>query len=221
VPLNDSVENMMEKALEGLSPYPLYYHEAATIQSQYGNSLEIFSDRDQADYIYLRDAILNANGFSYRKSRQYISGLMSNYNIIVEPMDKWNRQYLDRFLADWLQHRDIGAFLDSKECSAAFELVSRGLLKGFCVVINGRLEAIMIYDWSVRNVTVALFLKANRAVRGLTDFCYRALCQRTPEKEFVNLCQDLGIPGLRTKKLRMEPCELLAKYQLRLTCRKL
>lgn len=57
-------------------------------------------------------------------------------------------------------------------------------------------------------------------LKGNLDFRYiwRALLRElartvAPRAEFLNLEEDLGLPGLRENKLSYQPCALLARYQ--------
>lgn len=196
----------------GFALYPLSCDQARAIVEGPGpRRLSSFTDRDQADYLYLRTALVEQVGHKRKKVRQYVRGLCRTYDVGVEPIVGANLPAARDCLQRWADERADASTADVDECREGLDLAAHGHLDGLAFVIDGRTEAIALVDDSIADTTVVLFLKASRRHRGLADYGLRAIADRYPQKTFVNTCQDLGIPGLRRKKLTLGPAQLVHK----------
>ena len=61
-----------------------------------------------------------------------------------------------------------------------------------------------------------LFQKNAKKLRGLTYWLNRQTAMLHPEAEYLNLGEDIGLPGLRTDKSLLRPCAMLRKYTVRM-----
>lgn len=174
--------------------------------------LKAFQHRDQSDYIYSRTEFLQASGKKYQKHRYHINKTQRNYNVLPELISESNVTGVRQCLYFWKKQFNLGFEMDYSECLEGIDMVLEGILKGYCIFLNGKVESFIIYDDSLLDMSVALFQKTNHNFQGLTDYCYKVYCENDTTSTYFNLCQDLGIPGLRRKKLMMHPITILDKY---------
>ncbi|MFC0878051.1 phosphatidylglycerol lysyltransferase domain-containing protein [Saccharicrinis sp. FJH2] len=197
----------------GFGIQPLDKTQAQAIVNEYDKlSLNVFQHRDQSDYIYCRKDFLRAYGKKYQKQRYHINKLLREYDIQCEPISESNVNFVRACLELWVKQINNGFLLDYYECLEGIDMVLEGILKGYCVYLNGKVESFIIYDDSLNKMSVALFQKSNHNYQGLTDYCYKVYCENDTKSTYFNLCQDLGILGLRNKKLMMHPFDMLDKY---------
>ncbi|MFB6317275.1 phosphatidylglycerol lysyltransferase domain-containing protein [Saccharicrinis sp. FJH54] len=217
IPLNldpDFISSYAHDILNnGFGLYPLSKYQVEDLLKNISEAnLKVYQHRDQSDYLYRKEDFLNASGKKYEKQRYYVNKLQRDYNVTFKSLSEINVSDVNACLEIWKKQVDTGYIMDYHECVEGIDMVLEGLLKGYCIYLNGKLESFIIYDDTLSDMSVALFQKSNHNYQGLTDYCYRIYCEHDITSIYFNLCQDLGIPGLRKKKLLMHPVAILDKY---------
>ena len=89
-------------------------------------------------------------------------------------------------------------------------------LFGILVYIAGRPEAFMLGDISAKGSAVLHFAKANKAVRGLSDFAFYSWSTDAvpPDCTEVNFMQDCGVESLGRFKRSLGPSHFVEKARL-------
>ena len=104
-----------------------------------------------------------------------------------------------------LEHRKIALDLDH------FEALG---LEGILLRIAGDVQGYAYGSLLPGGAFDVMVLKGNLDFRYIWRALLRELARTVaPRAEYLNLEEDLGLPGLRENKLSYQPCELLERYQ--------
>ncbi len=186
----------------------------------FGDLLYLEEDRDQWDYIYLVEELveLKGNRFHRKKNllRQFERGYQYRY---VRLEEGWLEEAVN-FQADWCFFKDC----DNKE---VLQLENKVILDVFDnwyalenligggLVVDGELVAYSVAEPLDQETLVIHFEKGCPRYKGV----YQAINNIFLKKEassfrYVNREQDLGDRGLRRAKLSYHPCCFLKKYRI-------
>lgn len=168
-------------------------------------------ERAQSDYLYCAQSLRALGPRLGAKVRQYQRMLERNHAITWRIAGSKDAGACHDILHSWAEGREED---DYEACDIAIKEALSGWGRLVIVEIDGSPKAFAIYETVSPNTTIALFLKYRDSIRGLSDYALRAICHAEPESLFLNTCQDLGIPGLRRKKMAMKPLALLNKHLL-------
>lgn len=203
-----------EHLRRGFMVGPMHEEDAAEIELRLGRALHRTIDRADSDYIYSSAALVALQGPDYSKSRQYVRRLRRE-GVQALPFRPTDCEAAMHLLVRWrAQHPDSAGQLDVKETELAIELAQNGALQGVGLWRDGAMLAFLLCDVSIDDTVVALIMKTDRSIQGLSEFCYQSFLREWPDKSYVNTCQDLGIPGLRSRKLAMRPLKIQQKVYL-------
>lgn len=185
---------------------------------------EFSSDRNFADYLYRTETIAAYEGPALAKKRRETNKFFQLYGrdasfepIALDKMDElrayqqvWfetsRRRGTDEHPLE-LEHRKILLDLD------CFQELG---LEGILLRINGKVEGYAYGSVLPGGAFDVMVLKGNLDYR----FVWRALLRELArfcvgKATYLNLEEDLGLPGLRENKMSYQPCTLMEKYQAR------
>lgn len=168
-------------------------------------------ERAQSDYLYCAQSLRALGPRIGAKVRQYQRMLERNHAITWRIAGREDAGACHEILDSWAAEREED---DYEACAIAIKEALSGWGRLVIIEIDGSPKAFAIYETVSPNTTIALFLKYRDSIRGLSDYALRAICHAEPDSLFLNTCQDLGILGLRRKKMAMRPLALLNKYLL-------
>lgn len=182
--------------------------------------LEIIEDRDNFDYLYLREELAELPGNRFHKKKNRLNYFTMRHNFTVEP---YTEKYLEgslRLLEEWRRVRmEIENVSISFETAAAEEaLKMTGLLGlgGLVVLVDGAVKAFVLGEKLNNDTSVCHFEKADPFLEGLYQLADREFNRLLfTECTYVNREQDLGEPNLRQSKLSYHPAELIKKFLVR------
>jgi hypothetical protein len=178
-------------------------------------------DRDNFDYILDVAEQIAAEGAAFRETRRKRrSYLRSHPNASVDcrPLDDVAAELLYGVFDSWASHRsadEAGEIADER--LALGRLLARGDLDR-CLVASlydgTEYAGFEIAEMQPDGTAVTHFMKTSVRVNGAGDLLAEALGRALGERgvRLNNIEQDLGVPGLRQRKLMGKPAFLLEKY---------
>lgn len=217
----DDVRTLMREAqaegrrlhLVGLSP-----KEKEQLEADLPGAFEFSSDRNFADYLYLTKTIAAYEGPGLAKKRRETNKFFQLYGseasfepIALDHMDElrayqqvWfetsRRRGTDEHPLE-LEHRKI--LLDMNH----FEELD---LEGILLRIGGTVEGYAYGSVLPGGAFDVMVLKGNLDFRFVWRALLRELARYCVDKAtYLNLEEDLGLPGLRENKLSYQPCALM------------
>ena len=174
----------------------------------------ICEDRNNFDYIYLREDLATLRGKKYHKKRNQVNAFVNNYSYEERPLGKDNIDDAFHVLNSWREHRDDdGDYEASKE---ALELKDFLGLNGYMVYVDGRPAAYTMGEGIAKNTTYVIHVeKAIGHYKGIYQFINQAYASVLPKNfHYINREQDLGNEGLRQAKMTYRPSGFIKKYRV-------
>lgn len=199
----------------------------ADIAKQDMGALEITEDPDNFDYIFSLESLAKLEGAHYKNGRNlYHSFMKSHPNNQIDVLDINSQKVktlLSNIYSKWLLNKtaldkdgveketELTAFNRLLRDSEHFEVVCLGLK------VIDEYVAFTISEPINKGFVMAAFAKADINYRGSFQFIgqKRAEYFYNLGYKFLNLEQDLGIPGLRQAKRSWNPVGYLKKYMIK------
>ena len=178
-------------------------------------------DRDQSDYIYLTEDLIQLKGGKYHRKRNHIKQFKEKYPYQYIPLtSEWIPECL-RLGTEWcdLRHCEAipGLANESLAIKEAFTHFEELKVKGGAILINGKVEAFTLGEPLNQETVVIHIEKANPAFEGLYPLINQAFLEKEwPRYLYVNREQDLGEEGLRKAKESYFPHHMVNKYTITL-----
>lgn len=178
--------------------------------------------RDEFDYIYLSENLINLRGKKFHAKRNHISRFMRSYpDWKYENIDAGNVIDCINTASGWLEKalaeadEDEQAELCLENSAIALALRHRdelGIIGGL-LRVDGKVVAMTLGEPINSRVFVTHFEKADTNYDGAYAMINNQFAaNRLAEYEYINREEDLGIEGLRKAKLSYNPDILLDKY---------
>jgi len=182
--------------------------------------MEIVEDRDNFDYLYLRQELAELVGNRFHKKKNRVNYFTGRYGHVVE---LYGRNHLAGALAlldEWFRVRgEMESPSIAQEVAAtreALELADSLGLTGVVVLVEGGVKAFALGERLNETTSVCHFEKSDPFLEGVSQLVDREFNRLLfTDCTFVNREQDLGEPGLRSAKLSYHPVELVRKFRVR------
>lgn len=207
----------LERSLQLLPP-----EAARALDSTPG--LRVTASPDNDDYILSTAEWSALASKHYRNRRNVISRLRRESAPTVAPLDAGDpeaqRAMLDLF-GRWATQRGIAGTSEAVNQALALQRVSSlprpGDLLSLGVWIDGGLAAFSINEPLSRGYAMGHFWKTDQRWPGAYTFLLHetARALRAIGCDYLNVMQDLGVPGLRTAKSLCRPDHFLSKFDVR------
>jgi hypothetical protein len=176
-------------------------------------------DRNQCDYVYLTQDLIELKGRKYHRKRNHIKQFQGKYSYQYTSLTpEWVSECL-QMEAKWcdLRHCEAipGLFNESLAVKEAFTHYKELGVKGAVILIDGRVEAFTLGDPLNPETVVIHIEKANPAYEGLYPTINQAFLEHQwSGYAYVNREQDLGEEGLRKAKESYFPHHMVNKYTI-------
>lgn len=179
-----------------------------------GLGYNVCEDRDNFDYLYLREDLATLKGKKYHKKRNQINAFLNNYSYEERPLCNDNVDDAFAVLEKWREGReDEGDYKESKE---ALELKDFLELNGYMIYVDGKPAAYTMGEGISKKSTYVIHIeKALGEYKGIYQFINRAYAAVLPKcYKYINREQDLGDEGLRQAKMTYRPAGFIKKYRV-------
>ncbi len=190
----------------------------------YGDEVTVIHERDDDDYIYLREELAELKGRKYHQKKNHLNYFLRTYNWTYEEITPDNveevRDFLMRINEDKLEElpeewRTI-LQLESQAIQVLLEFVGTGQLFTGLIRVDGQIQAAAIGEYSCPISKEAVLVhveKANPEIRGIYQAINWEFCRHLPEHViYVNREEDMGMENLRQTKLSYKPVRMAEKF---------
>lgn len=172
-------------------------------------------DRDNFDYLYDRQSMVDLAGKKLQKKRNQVNGFLNTYpNHELHQLDSANTADARLVLDEWVVGKDAaGEYAASLE---ALEYRERLGLKGAVLYVDGEpVGYTMGETYCGGRMHVIHIEKARPGFHGAYQFLNQAWASTLPTTvELINREQDLGDLGLRQAKMTYRPVGFVKKYRV-------
>ncbi|MFA9397104.1 MAG: DUF2156 domain-containing protein [Clostridiaceae bacterium] len=184
----------------------------------YKDKYEIEKDRDNFDYIYESNKLINLSGKKLHKKKNHYNNFIKTYNFRWEPLSKDIVKECITTARIWCREKNCKGFLREELYAIEDMLINMKDLNfvGIVVYIDDTLSAFTIGEKVNENMAIIHIEKANPNIRGLYAFINKTFVENYfLDTLYINREQDLGLEGLRTSKLSYTPYKLEPKYKVK------
>lgn len=181
---------------------------------------EIASDRDQWDYVYRVQDLIELRGNRYHKKRNHLEQFAKQHQFTYRPLTAELAPACIELQDQWCdeKHCDLVATLRSENRAVKESLqqyVPLGITGG-CIEVDGRIEAFALGELLNPETVVIHIEKANAAFHGLYQVVNQQYLENSwPHLPYVNREQDMGVTGLRKAKESYHPHHMVEKFVVR------
>ncbi|KPJ60433.1 MAG: hypothetical protein AMJ46_06710 [Latescibacteria bacterium DG_63] len=181
--------------------------------------LLLASTRDQFDYVYRSEDLIELRGRKYHSKRNHISKFLRSYSFTYAPLNEEHLKSCVELSGIWCERHRCE---DDMNLSGEWEAVRQALMhfseleiQGGVILIKGKVEAFALGELLNDETAVVHVEKANALIPGLyalinqqfIEHCWRSV-------SYINREQDLGEPGLRQAKLSYSPHHFTEKFSI-------
>lgn len=193
------------------------------LKEAFGDDVDVRHERDDDDYIYLKEDLINLSGRKYHQKKNHLNYFLRNYEFVYEEatpqmvpeiMDyirSKNEYKLGETPKEWKEILE----LETEAIGELLTFVGKGLLSGI-IRINGKIEAVTLGEFAKTNSRETVLVhveKADDRIRGLYQAINNEFCRRLPQETiYVNREEDMGLENLRQTKLSYKPVKMGEKY---------
>ena len=220
--LKEAMDYMMEYARKEKFPFMIEFAVKSFIEDVkeiYGNQFIFERERDQDDYVYEKDMLMNLSGKKMQKRRNHYNNFVKEY-----PQHEYRSLDINRdfdtilsCLERWEGNKEASESLASEVYGILFLLSSNYLLdiKLGGIYINDELKAFIIAS-PLNHSTIQIHVeKADKDIRGLYPAIQKEFLEHEfPDFQYVNREEDMGLEGLRKSKLQLHPCHMVEKCRV-------
>ena len=175
------------------------------------------TDRDYADYLYLRTDLATLSGKKYQSKRNHVNKFKRTYNYEYTAITPDRIQECIDLEAEWCKANDCdqheGTGNERRALLYALHNFDELGLTGGILHVDGKIAA-FTFGMPINQETFGVHVeKANTQIDGAYAMINYEFSNHLPEQYiYVNREEDLGIEGLRKAKLSYQPTIVLAKY---------
>jgi hypothetical protein len=183
------------------------------------SAFDITEDRDQFDYIYLADDLINLPGQKYHDKKNLISQFDKKYKCEYKAMNAEIARLTIDFAEFWCEKREC----DEDEGLSAEKIAVMRMLENFdeLQITGGVLienTDIIAFALGEQHTTDTFVIHVEKGIPGYTGI-YQAMNQKfaaaNAKSLYINREQDIGVPGLRRAKESYNPIKMGKKYIIR------
>jgi hypothetical protein len=195
------------------------YDKINFFKDYFKNEIEIDSDRDNSDYVYLSDNLINLSGKKFHGKKNHLNSFKKQYEFEYVRLSEDLIDECIRINEEWCARRSCdlhkGLYCEKLANIEVLKNFSRLGYEGALIVVNGKYEAFTIGELLNKDTAVIHIEKANDDIRGLYTAINQQFCENSWKNVvYINREQDLGLEGLRKAKLSYNPVTLVDKYTI-------
>ena len=184
--------------------------------------------RDHSDYIFSVQALAQLKGKKFDGKRNQVRkfvGSFPQYSFRMLEADALPRAM--GLFDCWTAARGTGSTTSDpnhpggygcqrQALERAFQAFSSLSLRGGAIVVRGETKAFVIASQGAPGTAVVHFAYADTRLPGIYQALLWETCRNLlTDYVYVNLEEDLGVPGLRKTKLSYQPLRLEEKFEVR------
>lgn len=193
-----------------------------TLEQAFPGRFRFTSDRDYADYIYLRSDLATLRGKKFQPKRNHVNKFKASYP------DYEYRQLTPELVPECLRLEALWCKANDCAENAALQAERRSMtnalenmeklgLTGGVLHVQGNIVAFTFGAPINKETFDTCVEKADTSIEGSYAMINYEFANRIPEQYiYVNREEDLGLEGLRKAKLSYQPETILEKYMAEL-----
>ena len=185
---------------------------------------EISSDRNNSDYVYLAQDLINLSGRKYHDKKNHLNQFRKDYPTAeYAPITCEIIPQCREVLNSWYEiHRaenpdDVFLCYEQAAIHEIFDNFDEFGLKGGAILLGGKVVAFTFGEQLNSDTAVIHVEKADPTIRGAyTAINHDFVANAWADMTFINREEDMGLDGLRQAKESYRPVKLIDKFSARI-----
>jgi len=178
--------------------------------------------RDQFDYVYETKSLAELKGKKYDGKRGHLKKFQKRHpEYTFVPLTKEHEAGAKQLFEEWFSAREKTKYFSKLAYEAqkeaiqnAFKYFNKLQMLGGALIVDKVFKGFTLGSWLNSETIDVHFLYGNPGLQGIFQIILWEACNKVyTQAKFVNLEQDLGIPGLRKSKLSYHPLRLEKKFE--------
>ena len=189
--------------------------QSQELEAIFPDEFEIYSDENNADYVYLVENLINLKGNKYQQKRNHLNAFLKLYNYTYERLGIENIDEIKELFFKWeagQTNHDTG----SAEKATLLFLENMDKLGVVCagLRVDGKLVAFTGGEAITDDMAHVPIEFADTDFRGAFNVINRDFCKNEwSEYKFINREEDMGVEGMRYAKRAYNPVKMIEKYK--------
>ncbi len=175
-------------------------------------------DNDNSDYVYRAQDLIRLPGRRYDGKRNLIKRFRTSFQYSYLELNRDNIEKCIQFQDEWCRSMDCEKDKNLLNEAVAIKEILENFfsfnLTGAFIELGGKIVAVAVGEPLNGDTFVIHILKAARITGLYQTMNNEFISKETAAFTFVNMEQDLGVPGLRKSKLSYHPVDMVKKYIL-------
>lgn len=188
------------------------------LQAAFPHTFEKLQDRDNYDYIYQKEDLVNLTGRKYHSKKNHLNYFKNTYDYTYEKLTSGHKAEVLKFVEEYRKTKTMDPLewqwldMETRAIGDMMEHMEDLGLVGGAIRIDGEMVAFTIASQCCSDTYDINVEKAKAKIRGSYAAINNEFCSRLDENiVFVNREEDMGIENLRKSKLSYRPLELIEK----------
>lgn len=209
-------------------------HMLPLIEEAFPEEVEFIADRDEDEYVYLKEKMITLSGRALHKKRNHMNFFKKNYeyearsltvkdtdlvmNLVRTLVDEKNPDEDDFEEKVETMDPDDLKTLKAEEyaISENMKFVESARMYSVGIFVDGDLVAFSLGERLTDDMAVAHFEKAKSEFRGLYQIVASEFCKLLPDDvKYINREEDMGIENLRHAKESLRPETFVRKLSVK------
>ena len=172
-----------------------------------------YQEQPESDeYIFDRSGLQTLQGSAYLNVRRQVNRLLREHQVKALPFCEEDADQVAALIArnDTSEHHlGYGGLRDDGIPERAFAYRKELDLHGVTIRVDGEVKAV-VFGFRLTEDTIDACMECHdKGIYGLSCYTQMALLLSSPEHfQYMNVEEDLGIPGLRMLKRHLNPCRM-------------
>lgn len=180
---------------------------------------QVVEDRDNSDYVYLAQNLIDLPGNKYHKKKNLLNQFIKKYDFEYRDLSPDLVESFLELQENWCELRNCAEDQNlADEDIAVYEALKHyDFLKfrGGAILIDSKVAAFSLGELLNKDTAVIHIEKADSSITGLYAAINHFFCREAwSDIKYVNREQDLGVEGLRKAKESYQPDHMVEKFTL-------
>lgn len=187
---------------------------AAECGAAFPNEFHIYSDRNNADYVYSTESLITLKGKKLHQKKNHLNAFLNTYDFQYERLGPENVNECVELFMNWKrgQKNHGSGFSEEATVRLLTNLDKLGVTLGG-IRVDGKLAAFSAGEPITDNMALIHIEYADVSIRGSFNIINQQFCQNEWSGfTFINREEDMGIEGLRKAKTAYRPVRMVEKY---------
>jgi hypothetical protein len=181
--------------------------------------ISIEESRDDWDYLYSREALVELKGNRFHKKRNLLRQFEKKYRFERRPLSGKEIQAAIDMQETWCAWRDCESsdLLTAENGAISTVLENWNRLEGICgecLLVDGEIVAYTVAESFSEDTLLIHFEKGRPDIKGVYQAINQMFLSSRSGFSLVNREQDLGDAGMRKSKLSYHPVDFVKKYRV-------